>query len=262
MGLFTIGKLVKYYLFAGHRYGHGIHSPFAFNLVSRILRNKIDPDIVLSIEKIRKDMIDDQRLIEVDDLGAGSKRMNRRLRKVSDIVRFSSVSRKYGILLSNMSAAFGNSLILEFGTSVGISTMYLAASCPDATVITMEGCRALSSLASENFAKAGFTNIELLTGSFDSLLPGIKDKGISPGLVFIDGDHRKDAVRRYFSQVADMSDNNTVLIIDDIHYSRDMAEAWVEIKSDERVTLTIDLLRMGLIFFKEGLSRLSYVVRY
>ena len=217
MGLFTIRRLIQYYLFSGHGYGHGIHSPFAFDIVSRIFRNKIDPDIVLSIEKIRKELIADDRQIEFDDLGAGSKRMTKRLRKVSDIARFSSVSRKYGILLSNLSAAFGNSLIIEFGTSLGISTMYLAASCPDTNVITMEGCRAVSDIASENFANAGLTNIKVLNGSFDSLLPGIKNKRTPPGLVFIDGDHRRDAVSRYFARVTDMSDSNTVIIIDDIN---------------------------------------------
>ena len=59
-------------------------------------------------------------------------------------------------------------------------------------------------------------------------------KKYHPGLVFIDGNHRKEPVINYFNQVADMSDNNSVVIIDDINSSREMAEAWCEIKNHEK----------------------------
>ncbi len=77
--------------------------------------------------------------------------MKTNLRKVSDIARYSAVSRKYGIFLSNMSGAFGIPMILEFGTSFGISTMYMAASSREIPVYTMEGCQATSEIAAENF---------------------------------------------------------------------------------------------------------------
>jgi len=151
MGLFVALRYLNYKIFSRHRNGHGIHSPFIFNLVSDIFRNKTRSDIVCSIELIRKKLLDDTRLIQVTDLGAGSKRMKTSLRKVSDITRYSAIPRKYGILLSNMAEAFGKNVIIEFGTSLGISTLYLAASCPNASVITMEGCSEISSVASDNF---------------------------------------------------------------------------------------------------------------
>jgi len=85
---------------------------------------------------------------------------------------------------------------------------------------------------------------------------------ITPGLVFIDGDHRKEPLKNYFSMVADISDSNTVIIIDDIYLSSEMAEAWEEIKNDERVTLTVDIFRMGVVFFRQGITHNHYVIRY
>jgi predicted O-methyltransferase YrrM len=262
MGIFTIHRYIKYFILSRYWRGHGIHSPFVFDLVSNVFRNKIEPDIVSSIEKIRKKLIADQRLINVNDLGAGSKRMKTSQRKVSDITRYSAVSKKDGIFLSKMSKTFGKPRILEFGTSLGISTMYLAASCPEATVFTMEGCKETSDIASANFKEAGLTNIRLLNGSFEDLLPRIRSESITPGLVFIDGNHRKEPIMKYFSQVADMSDNKTVVIIDDINSSREMAEAWSEIKNQKNVTLSVDTFRMGIVFFREGLNHFNYVVRY
>ena len=164
MGMFSALRYLNYFIFSRHRNGHGIHSPFVFNLVSNILRNKTRPDIVCSIEKIRNRLLEDPRSINVTDLGAGSKKMKTSLRKVSDITRYSAIPRKYGILLSNMAEAFGKPFILEFGTSLGISTMYMAASCPDAEVITIEGCSATAEIASDNFKESGLKNIRILTG--------------------------------------------------------------------------------------------------
>jgi len=262
MSLFSTFRYLKYLIFSRHRRGYGIHSPFAFNLVSEIFRNKTAPDIVCCIEKKRAKLLTDSRSITVNDLGSGSFKMKTSLRKVSDIARYSAVPQKYGVFLSNMARAFGEPVILEFGTSVGISTMYMAASCPGATVITMEGCTSTSEIAAENFREAGLNNIRLINGSFDDILPVLKNEKVSPGLVFIDGNHRKEPVIRYFNQVADISGTGSVVIIDDINSSPGMAEAWSEIRNHRNVTLSLDIFRMGIVFFRKGLNQINYVVRY
>lgn len=262
MDLYSVPEYLNYLAFSRHRRGHGIHSPFLFSLVSDVFRNKIDPDIVCTIEKTRKSLLEDSRSIFITDLGAGSRIMKSTLRKVSNIARYSSVPKKYGILLANMARNFGKSGILEFGTSLGISTMYMAASCPDAEIITMEGCPATSEIAKAAFRKSGMNNITTITGSFDEILPGLKRKGLSPGLVFIDGNHRREPVLKYFSEVAEMSAEETVVILDDIHSSRSMSEAWNDIKRHEKITSTVDVFRMGMVFFRKGMARYDYTVRY
>ncbi|MEI6048504.1 MAG: class I SAM-dependent methyltransferase [Bacteroidota bacterium] len=262
MIFFRAAKYLKYILIALNRRGHGIHSPFVFDLVSRVFRNKIDTDIVCCIEKVRKTLISDPRSIIVTDFGQGSEKLKTNIRKVSDIARNSPVSGKYGVLLSNMAAEFGGQLIVEFGTSLGISTMYMALSDPDTLVNTIEDCPAISEIAKERFKEAGIKNIEVLTGSFNEVLPFIINKHIIPGLVFIKGDHRKEPVINYFTQIMEISDSKTVIIIDDINYSREMEEAWNEIKRFEKVSLTIDLHKMGIVFFREGINHRDYVIRY
>ena len=255
-------KLINYLLFSGHGKGHGIHSPFVFNLISDVFRNKIDPAIVLTIENIRKKNLSDKRTINVLDLGAGSSRMKTNTRRVSEIARYSSVPPKYGILLSNMAAEFGKPAVIEFGTSLGISTMYLASGNPESVIYTMEGCKETARIARDNFNDAGLRNIKLLTGSFDSLLPEIKDLKVKPGLVFIDGDHREEPLMRYFSTMSDIAGPETVIIIDDIHTSEEMESAWSRIRQHENVSVTIDIFRMGLVFFRKGISHIDYIIRY
>jgi predicted O-methyltransferase YrrM len=255
-------KLINYVLFSHHGRGHGIHSPFVFNLISNVFRNKTDPAIVLTLENIRKKKLSDNRTLTVLDLGAGSSRMKTDTRKVSEIARYSSVPRKYGIFLLNMAAEFGNTVIVEFGTSIGISTMYLASGCPEAVVYTMEGCPETAGIARESFNEAGLSNIKLLQGSFDELLPDIKGMDIKPGLVFIDGNHREEPLLKYFSEMAEISDDKTVIIVDDIHTSSEMERAWEKIKKHDNVSFTVDIFRMGIIFFRKGINHNDYIIRY
>ena len=97
------------------------------------------------------------------------------------------------------------------------------------------------------------SQIFALVGSFDDIIPDFQIQGVKPGLIFIDGNHRKEPVINYFNQMAEMSDSNTVIIIDDINYSREMAEAWNEIKLHEKVSVTIDIFRMGICFSEREL---------
>jgi predicted O-methyltransferase YrrM len=259
---FRITKNLKYILLSKSGKGHGIHSPFVFNLISRVFRNKIDPDIVSGIEKIRKRLVSDNRLIEVRDLGSGSVKMKPNSRRVSDIAKYSPVPKKYGILLSNMAAEFGKPFVVELGTSIGISTMYMASADKSLKIKTIEGCPATATIAKENFREAGFSNIELFTGSFEEVLPAITNCNERPGLVFIDGDHRKEPVIDNFKKIAASSDTGTVVIVDDINYSPEMEEAWNEIRKDKRVSVTVDIYRMGIVFFRTGISHNDYIIRY
>ena len=259
---FRVARYLKYIFVSLNRKGHDIHSPFVFDIVSRVFRNKTDPSVVCTIERLRAWLIKDKRVIKVTDLGAGTVNQTDNRRKLSAIARYSAVSGKYGMLLANMAAEFGSPLVVEFGTSLGISTMYLALSCGETPVFSMEGCPATAEIACENFRKAGLKNIRLRVGPFEGGIPEIIEKGISPGLVFIDGNHRKEPLLYYFKAMAEISDKNSVIIIDDINYSLEMSEAWNEIKQYGKVSLTIDIFRMGIVFFREGIGRKDYIIRY
>jgi predicted O-methyltransferase YrrM len=262
MHLYRGLKLLKYVLFSRHSAGHGIHSPFIYHLVTDVFRNKIDPAIVCTVETIRKKNLSDRRKIEVLDLGAGSSVMKSNARRVSDIARYSSVSPKYGVLLASMASEFGKNSILELGTSVGVSTMYLAMGAPGSKVVSVEGCPAIAELARENFDDAGIGNITLINGSFDEIIPEVKRMKLSPGLVFIDGDHRESSALRYFNEIVSMSVDDTVIIIDDIHSSEGMERAWTSMKQDSRISCTVDIFRMGILFLRKGVSHIDYIIRY
>jgi predicted O-methyltransferase YrrM len=255
-------RFSEYILLSRHRKGHGIHSPFVYYIITRVFRKKTDPDIIYTIEQVRRKMTSDKRAIKVKDLGSRSGSSETIFRKVSDIAGRSPVSPKYGALLSNMAAEFGKPLIIELGTSLGISTMYMAASSANTTVCTIEGCPETAGIAQQNFIEAGFNNIKIMVGSFDEVIQDFSKDDTSPGLVFIDGNHLKEPLIKYFNKMAQISDDKTVIIIDDINYSKEMAEAWDEIKLHRKVSVSIDIFRMGILFLREGITHCNYTIRY
>jgi predicted O-methyltransferase YrrM len=262
MNFYHATKYLDYVLFSSHKKGHGIHSPFVFHLVTKVFRNKINPDVVFNIEKIRQIMISDKRLINVNDYGSGTEGTRNSLRKITGIIKHSTIPKRYGILLAALSQEFGKPSIIAVGTSMGFSPLYLAAGSPDVPVHLIESHPEISEVIKDNIVSSGLKNICLYTGKFEEALAEIANKNIKPGLIFIDGDHSNKKMLTYFYKVAEMGDKNSLIVLNDINGSAEMGEAWKKIKKYDKVTLTVDIFRMGLVFFREGLSRYDYIIRY
>lgn len=244
-----IKKYLQYYFSASNGKGHGVHSPFVFDFIQNVLQDKKIYDSYHVIESRRAQLMKDQQLIEVHDHGAGSAVIKSSKRKVSDIAGSSLKSKKYGQLLFRIVQHYRPSNIVELGTSFGTSTAYLAMAHPRAKVYTCEGAASIANVARQGFRELELNNIELVEGDFaQSLAPLLARLG-PVDLAFIDGNHRKQPTLDYFNQFARLATPSTILIFDDIHWSPEMEEAWQEIKKDPRVTLTIDLFFLGLVFF-------------
>ena len=201
--------------------------------------------------------------IETTDygVGAGNGEFTTRITTVGSLVRKRSHTRKQLEFLYRMSRYFKPANILEFGTAAGISALYLGKGYPEARIITLEGCMGLASVARKSFAKRE-VNAEVEVGEFSAIVDHVLKGFETLDMVFFDGNHRKEATLEYFQKCAGLATPNSVFMFDDIHWSAGMQSAWKRIKLDERVTLTIDLFWIGLVFFREGVEKQDFVIRY
>jgi predicted O-methyltransferase YrrM len=133
-------------------------------------------------------------------MGAGSVKGLKKSRKVKEIAQNSAKSAKYAQLLFRIVNHFQPKTILELGTSLGISTSYLASVNSESAVFTIEGSKEIAEIARNNFHELELTNIRSISGNFDSELPLMLERIETLDFVFFDGNHRKEPTLNYFEQ--------------------------------------------------------------
>jgi predicted O-methyltransferase YrrM len=261
---FQIGsKYLNYYLSASNGKGHGIHSPFVFEFVTKVLNDKNVYPAYKKIEDLRQQLLKNKTILTIDDFGAGSTISKTNRRTVASIAKNAAKPKKFGQLLHRIVRYYQPSTIVELGTSLGITTSYLAKGNPKARVITLEGAEEILSVAEEEFRVLQLGNIETVRGNFDyTLLPAI-DQLLSVDFAFVDGNHRLRPTIQYFEKLLAKTNNFSIIILDDIHWSKEMEQAWTYCKDHSSVTVSIDLFFIGiLIFRKEIKEKQDFTIRF
>ena len=208
-------------------------------------------------------MLKNHSFIQVDDLGAGSIVSKSNQRRVSDIAKHALKSKKLAQLLFRIVNYYQPETIVELGTSLGITTAYIAAANANANVFTIEGSHSIAAIAKNNFKELNAYNVHLLEGGFDGVLPPLLEKIKEVDFGFIDGNHRYEPTIRYCELLIKHSTEQTIMVFDDIHWSEEMEKAWEKIKDHPTVTCTIDLFFIGLVFFRKDFKvKQHFSIRY
>ncbi len=256
-------KYFNYYFKAYNGKGHGMHSPFVFDFIIHLLNDKKKYDCYDQIESLRKKLLNNHSVIEVEDFGAGSAVIPFKNRAVKDIASSSLKKKKYARLLFRIAKYYKAKTIVELGTSFGITTSYMACADPGSKMITLEGAKNIANIAMQNFRELNLGNIELLEGNFEKTLSLLDEKIGTVDLLFVDGNHRKTATLEYFTRFINKSTEHSIFIFDDIHWSEEMEEAWKLIQQHDSVTLTIDLFFIGLVFFSNDFKvKQHFTIRF
>jgi len=241
---------------------HGTHSPFVYRLTDEVIYDFNVKTAYKSVELQRKKLLHDDSIVHVTDLGAGSHLNKNRSKKVSQIAKNALKSPALAQLIYRLAADTRPKSVIELGTCLGITTAYLSKACPEAEVITIEGCPETAKVAYQNFKDLELENTELQVGNFDVLLPGIIAQQERLDFVYVDGNHRKDATLNYFNWCLPKVHEGSLLIFDDIYWSKGMKEAWEEIKAHPEVTVTIDLFWIGLVYFRKGQAKEHFKIKF
>jgi predicted O-methyltransferase YrrM len=261
---FQLGfKYLNYYLIASNGKGHGTHSPFIFHFITKVLNDKKHYNEYEMAERIRKEMLRDETVLTLEDFGAGSSVNKTNQRTVAAIAKNSAKPKKFGQLLFRMIKEYQPKTILELGTSLGITTSYMALAKPDAKLITMEGASEVANVAKKNFDNLRLKNYSLIEGNFDNTLLPVLQGLSTVDFAFIDGNHRQEPTERYFQQLLTKVNNNSIFIFDDIHWSKEMEAAWGNIKNHPSVRCAVDLFFIGIVFFREEFhEKQDFVIRF
>ena len=205
-----------------------VHSPFVYDFMCKVLNDhgsNRDYDLMLRISHL------------------------------VDGKRFATRSRrKQGRFLYRLVRYLEPETVISFGKVSALNTSALALGNLQTKVYLEQSPEFLETLTA-----MGIVNVNLLRRNADEeeqieryntgfVLYGISDFG----------DDTWDNLEDGMAQ----ADEDTVLVFEGIHHSRRTEAAWEAIKAHEGVTLTMDLYHMGLVFFREGIEKQDFVLKY
>ena len=240
---------------------HGVHSPFVFDLVTKCFYDKTKYPEYSILKNYRKSLLENKNFIEVTDFGAGSRVFKSNERQISKIAKTAGISSKRAELLFRIVRYFQPSTILEIGTSLGLATSALSLGNKNSILKTLEGCPQTMTIAKNQCQLQNLNNIEFVNTEFSSYLKNSKLPTPNYQLIYFDGNHSKQATLDYFELLLPTITNETVWIFDDIHWSKDMEEAWKTIKNHPKVTVTIDTFQWGIVFFRAEQEKEHFTIR-
>lgn len=256
--MFQVLAFIKYWLRQVDE--HSLHPPFIFNLYNEVIKTASSNHIE-EIERLRAKLHQDQTEVDLIDFGAGSRVSNGTKRQVAEIARNSSTPAKFSALLLALIKHFEYKSIFELGTSLGLNTLYLSQN-ESSKITTFEGDPTLTKIAQQNFSSFRKKNISIIEGNLDETLEKQVSEVKSIDLAYIDANHRYEPTLHYYELIRSKCHEKSLIVLDDIHWSKEMNLAWNEIKNRPEVMISIDLFEGGLLFFDPKLTEGDYVLKF
>lgn len=236
---------------------HSVHSPYFFDFYQKVIKEKEKPAFE-AIEQTRKKLLTDTHSVTYQDLGTPSKHFKSDQRTIASIASTSLSPQKWSAFYFRVAEHLNAKRIIELGTSMGITTLYLAQS-KERKVFTFEGNPSMVNIALTNFEYFDQGNITLLEGNIETSLPDFLEDPSKVDMVLLDANHRYDPTLRYFNWLCKRIADKGIIIVDDIHASPEMDNAWNYLRQHDLVYGSIDLYKCGLLFFDPSLNKQHFI---
>jgi len=222
------------------------------------------PDVYaywMQIEEERRFLKASDRRVEIVDFGAGSLVSKAKTRKVSALASSELAPKRWGRRLAILRNQLPPGPVLELGTSLGVTTAYLATQEVNHKVITLEGNPGTLLVAAEMWKHLGVLNrmVPILGNIDETLAEGLKYGPFS--LAVIDANHRSGPVQQYFEAILPHMHPDGCIVIDDIYWTPDMTAAWHLLAAHPSVGQAVDLYRQGWLFLRPNQARQRFVLR-
>lgn len=226
------------------------HSPYLFRVFTYCCDEKVGNDTYKAIEQYRRQLKKSVETIRRQDFGAGSVWSKQEKAITIGVIAKHALSLPFQCrFLSRLATVTQPKHVIEFGTSFGVTTAYLATGAPQSIIDTIEGDPEIARHAASFFKQQGYTAIRLHSTTFESFLDHRTKLANLTDLVFLDGNHTARALGDYYEALKSSFHANTIVVVDDIYWSEDMYHGWMSLCQKQEITQSVDCFHFGLLFF-------------
>ena len=209
-----------------HHKGHGIHSPFVFNLVNNVIEEK-------RAYYCYGDISDYLSVYHQKELTP-----NKRHRLAFRLVNY-----------------FGAKNILEIGSGMGISTLFLTASSSLSECLCVE-----KNKDNREIAKRLYMDFDRQTTILEE--PPVLPLKTNLDCIFINLDYYSDLSEDYLDALCKQCHNKSFIVVTGIRRNKAYNRLWKHLSSNNLRTVELDLFNIGIIFFDKQLSRWEYKISF
>ena len=178
----------------------------------------------------------------------------------SRIYKDSEISNKRARLLIHLIQYLKPKNILEIGTGFGINTVVLSSAQRNSKITTMDENEQVVNAIKEMFKKNTIKNVKFLAGNFNITLPRVFNNN-TYDFIHFKGSCVNKTILKYFESSLLSIDNNSVFLFENIHSNKESEKVWNYIKKHEKVTVTIDTLLWGFVFFRKEQEKEHFIIR-
>ncbi len=208
-----------------HHRGHGIHSPFVFGLITKVIEEKRPYYLYQDIQNI------------LDDSPEITKKVT-----------------KYSLLNFRIINYFNAKNIIELGSGYGLNTLFLTAPLSGSKCIVVEKS-ARRKIIAENLYKKWNRNIIV----HENLVSDIKEK---QDCIYINLNYYEASYEEFISQLLPLVSENSFIIIKGIRTKKHHQTLWRKLKILKEVTVSLDLYNMGILFFNTKYHKRNYRISF
>ncbi len=243
--------VILFYRFLRFRKGFGVHSPFAFNLITNVIDEKCAYYAYDRIEIVRRQLLQMGAPLGTTGMSVGRATARYGIRK------------SHGQLLFRLANYFKPKQIVQIGAGMGISTLYLTSYSAHTHAIVLEEDAARTEWARWSLERMGRRHVRVEHGDYAGLLPKALAQFATVDFFFFNAPGKTaEELNGLFELCVGHIRPETVLVVEGLRESREMRTFWERLKAHPATVLTFDLYHVGLVFFDKKMYRKDYIVYF
>lgn len=246
---FRTRQKIRYSIFSRHKGGHGIHSPFLFSLITRVIENKGKFSAYPLLKSAEENVRNMLRILDMKFYHSDSQSESGF--SVSELKTLHLLPARHDSLLFRLVNEFKPGGVNYYGSTFGVTLLALALADKrirvNAVILNdhyLSFCRRLAEVY-----EVGNLN---LTGS------GIVE--VSDFMVIqnpLDPSYCEQILSVVFAR-----DFDGVVVLCGIHVSQEMESVWKKFQQEKAVRISLDLFEIGMFICRKGLQKENFVLRF
>ena len=239
--------------------GFGVHSPFVFDLITKVIEEKLPYYRYGDIELVYKDFLYREELIDRQDPQQSSGIVQC---PISDVVMKYATRKEVGELLFRLANFYKVHQTVQIGSGSGFSTLYLTSYAKDVHSFVLEKECWLAHVAKEVHEKGARAPVDLLTGEYLPLMQKLTEEKIQADLIYFEA--REDHIHypELLDEALKMVHDRSVMVFEGIRADGMMKAFWAKASEAEGVTVALDLWSVGILLFDSHLHKHYYKVYF